>query len=183
MIDKLLFTFVVLFATLNSQAQSEIPTFDQRHKNIYAEFMGSHLLAGVNFDMRLKKGVMDGIGFRVGVGGLTAKGQDANNVAELGLVTFPIELNYVVGKKRSSMIAGVGVLPAYATIKGEGEITNYEYIEEEGFGVPAGFLTLGYRFQPLKTGVMFQVHWNPMIVRGSGFQPGWFGAGIGIGFK
>lgn len=30
---------------------------------------------------------------------------------------------------------------------------------------------------------MFQFHWNPLIFRGSGFNVGWVGLGVGIGFK
>ncbi len=157
--------------------------FDSYHKNIYLEFLGSHLLFGANFDMRLNKGRMDGIGIRAGVGGLSASGYDQNTKVDLGIVTFPLEFNHLIGKKRSYFLTGVGLLPVYASISADGQLSDYEYIKDEGFGLVGGFLTMGYRFQPLKTGVMFQVNWNPMILRGSGFNVGWFGIGLGVGFK
>ncbi len=159
------------------------PEFDTRHKNIYVEFLGSHILLGVNFDMRLNKGQMDGIGLRGGIGGLHVSVEDGDDEADLGLVTFPLEFNHLIGKRRSSFETGIGILPAYATISGEGEFTDYEYIEAEGFGIAGAFLTLGYRLQPLNNGFMLQINWNPLILRNSGFRVGWFGLSLGMGFK
>jgi hypothetical protein len=98
-------------------------------------------------------------------------------------VTFPLEFNHLVGKKRSSFISGVGLLPVYATLSADGQLTDYQFVNDDGFGLVGGFLTFGYRFQPKKTGIMFQINWNPMILRGSGFNAGWFGIGLGMGFK
>lgn len=176
-IGLLLTTCSVLFC------QNDKPQFDSYHKNIYVEFLGSHILAGVNYDMRLKKGRMDGIGFRAGIGGLSASVFDQNTEITLGLVTFPIEFNHLIGKKRSSLVTGIGLLPVYASLSADGELTDYEFIQGEGFGFVGGFLTMGYRFQPRKTGIMFQANWNPLILRGSGFNIGWIGLGIGVGFK
>jgi hypothetical protein len=89
----------------------------------------------------------------------------------------------LIGKKRSSFVTGAGLLPVYAFIQTLGTSSNYEYIRKEGFALIGGFLNLGYRFQPKKTGLMFQANWNPLILRGTGFNAGWIGLGIGIGFK
>jgi len=163
--------------------QSGIPEFDSHHKNIYVEFLGSHILAGVNFDMRLNKGRMDGIGFRAGIGGISVTDFDQNTEIKLGLVTFPLEFNHLIGKKKSSFLTGVGLLPVYATLSADGELTDYEFVRGEGFGIVGGFLTVGYRCQPKNSGFMFQINWNPLILRGSGFNAGWFGIGLGMGFK
>lgn len=175
--------FTIISGSISAQKNREIPVFEGYHKNIFVEFLGSNLLVGVNYDMRLRKGKMDGIGFRVGVGGISVSGFDQNTELNLGIVTFPIEFNQVVGKRRSSLISGVGLLPIYATISGNGELTDYEYVQGEGFGLAGGVLTFGYRLQPLKTGFMMQFNWNPMILRGSGFNAGWIGLSMGIGFK
>ncbi len=180
---SLITLLVLVSGHIYGQKSREIPVFAGHHKNIYVEFLGSSLLAGVNYDMRLRKGRMDGIGFRAGVGGLSASGFDQQTEIKLGIVTFPVEFNHIVGKRRSSLVTGVGLLPVYATISGNGELTDYEYIHKDGFDVVGGFLTFGYRLQPLKTGLMMQVNWNPMILRGSGFNAGWFGLSIGVGFK
>lgn len=175
--------FTVFSGALLGQKNREIPTFTGYHKNIYLELRGSHIGAGVNYDMRLQKGRMDGIGFRVGIGGISASGISQNTEIRAGLVTFPIEFNHIVGKRKSSLVTGVGILPVYASVTGNGELTNFQFVQGEGFGIGAGFLTFGYRLQPLGTGFMMQFNWNPMIIRGSGFNTGWFGLSLGVGFK
>lgn len=179
----LILTTLALSLLSVNASEKELPVFESYHKNIYGELFGSNIVCGVNYDMRLKKGRMDGIGFRAGIGGVSLSGSDNQNSASIGLVTFPLEFNHLLGKRRSSFITGVGLLPVYAALSANGEITNHELLQVEGFGLAGGFLTLGYRFQPLKTGVMFQVNWNPLILRGSGFTAGWIGLGLGIGFK
>lgn len=181
---KNLITFLILIG-LSSMAfaqKKEVPEFDTYHKNIYGEFLGSNLLAGVNYDMRLNKGQMDGIGFRVGVGGVSVSGFDTQTqtTVRVGVVTMPLEFNHLVGKRSSSFVSGIGLIPVYATASTQ---SGGEYALAEGVGLIGGFLNLGYRYQPKRNGLMFQVNWNPMIVRGSGFQTGWIGVGLGIGFK
>lgn len=176
-------TLFLLPGLLCAQKDKEPPVFEGHHKNIFAELLGSHILAGVNFDMRLKKGKMDGIGFRAGVGGLSTFVYDDNNEFRVGIATFPVEFNHVVGKRRSGFVSGIGLLPIYATLSGTGTITNNEVVFGEGFSLAGGFLTFGYRLQPLRTGFMMQFVWNPMLLRGSGYNQGWIGLGLGIGFK
>lgn len=173
----------LLFFTPSASAQKPVPDFSGFHKNIYVEFFGSNLLMGVNYDQRLRRGQMDGIGFRAGIGGFSAKGTDQGNNIGAGIVTFPLEFNHVLGKRRSALVTGIGLLPVYATASVNGPITNNEVVIDEGFGLVGGFLNIGYRAQPLRNGIVFQAQWNPMILRGSGFHTGWFGLGIGVGFK
>jgi hypothetical protein len=62
----LLLTSLLLSVSFLQAQKKEAPVFDKLHKNIYGELLGSHILSGINFDMRLKKGRMDGIGLRAG---------------------------------------------------------------------------------------------------------------------
>ncbi len=150
------------------------------HKNIYVELLGSSLLAGANFDMRLRSNRIDGIGFRAGIGGLPSSMFKYSSL-DVGVVTFPLELNNVVGKNRNSFISGIGILPAYATASGT---HNGDLIQEDGFGLLGGFFNLGYRLQPKRNGgFMMQATWNPIILNGHGLRLGWIGLGFGIGFK
>lgn len=174
---------IVLFLTFCSTvtfSQKAVPEFDSYHKNIYGEFLGSSLLFGVNYDMRLNKGRMDGIGFRAGIGGFSLSGTDQDVSARAGVVTMPLEFNHLIGKRSSSFVSGVGILPAYASARVESPETSLSF---NGVDIIGGFFTLGYRYQPKKTGVMFQVNWNPMILQGSGLNAGWIGLGLGVGFK
>lgn len=181
-----LLLFAMLFITakvmLSAQTGRPAPEFDTYHKNIYVEGLGSSLLIGVNFDMRLQKGRMDGIGFRVGVGGARGDYVEQNSKISGAVVTFPLEFNYLRGKRRSSFETGVGLLPAYLSASAY-LIDNPTYYNGEGLSLIGGYVTLGYRFQPLKAGPMFRVVWNPMVLRKSGFHAGWIGVGLGVGFK
>ncbi|HMR43456.1 MAG TPA: hypothetical protein PKC40_06470 [Saprospiraceae bacterium] len=187
---KSLFTTITLLAfflpsVLTAQKKiKEAPVFNGYHKNIFVEVLGSSILAGVNFDMRLKRGRMDGIGFRAGIGGQSATGKDSNGTYRVGVVTFPLEFNVLKGKRRSAFYAGAGLLPVYVGISGNVK-TDLEpwYFFGEAFGISGGYLTFGYRLQPLRQGFMMQINWNPMILRGSGFNWAWVGLGLGYGFK
>ncbi len=182
--NSFLITATLLFiaTSIFAQKRKEIPEFYTYHKNITMELLGSHILHGVNFDMRLKKGRMDGLGFRAGIGGLSLNGNNGADEASIGLVTFPIEINHIIGKKRHGFVSGIGVLPVYAAVSGSGPSFNNQSVEVDGFGIAGGFATLGYRFQPLRNGFTWQFNYNPFVVKGVGYQS-WIGIQIGIGFK
>jgi hypothetical protein len=182
--NSIFITAVFLFfaTSIFAQKRKAIPEFDAYQKSITVELLGSHILHGINFDMRLKKGQMDGLGFRAGIGGISLSNTEGENSASLGLVTFPVEINHIVGKKRHGFISGVGILPVYGSIKGSGPDFDNSPIEVDGFGVVGGFATLGYRFSPLKNGFTWQINYNPLLIRGEGFQS-WVGIQVGIGFK
>ena len=180
---QLLLAFVIFSFSLLS-AQKTPPQFEGRHKNIYVELLGSNVFMGVNFDIRLKKGKMDGMGLKAGLGGLSISGNSQGTDLSVGIVVLPLEFNYLVGPRRSSFEAGVGILPTYATFSGNGDLTDNRFVSAEGVGLVGGYLTLGYRLQPIKNrGFMMKVNWNPMILRGEGFQPTWLGLSLGMGFK
>ncbi len=191
---KLLFLFIGILVISDALAQTDTnpapqTVFEGLHKNIFVEGLGAGFMGSVNFDMRLQRGRMDGIGFRVGIGGALAGAtfDDPSTSYEYGntffmfqqqeranIVTFPMGVNYLVGKRRSNFLAGLGIIPAYISVPTK---------NIESFALGGGYISLGYRFQPLRHGIMFQINWNPLILRGSGFNPGWFGIGIGYGFK
>jgi len=173
----------LLFALNLSIAQNSNPEFNTRHKNIYVEFLGSSLIAGINFDMRLNKGRRDGIGFRAGIGGLSvsAKTSGGKN-ADATVLVFPMEINHLIGKNRSSFITGIGILPMYANISADINISGNKFNDIKGIGFGGTYLAIGYRFQPRKNGFMFQINWNPVLSAGK-LSPSWFGISLGYGFK
>lgn len=188
---KLLIFFIGVTSLTTVFAQTETigtrpTTFDGFHKNIFVEGLGANLLVGLNYDMRLQRGRMDGIGFRVGVGGAALSGTDIyGEPASLGGIVMPIECNYLIGKNRSSLLTGIGILPSYGFMHGNAMLdSTYERvsINEQGFGIGGAYLSLGYRLQPLRNGFMFQINWNPIFSSGE-FFPKWFGISIGYGFK
>lgn len=186
--------YLLLIATIftgfafaqSNETTSTSKTFDGFHKNIFVEGLGAGLLGSINYDMRLNKGRMDGIGFRAGIGGIYANGTDPQGkIIQVGILSIPLEVNYLLGKKRSSFIAGIGVLPGYGSIKGIEDVTivnEQVSVDVDGFDFLGTYLSLGYRFQPLRNGFMFQINWNP-IISGGKISPSWFGISIGYGFK
>ena len=178
-----LFLFPLIVYSQNGKKEADHDFSGKHHQNISAELLGSHILAGINYDRRFKSNRMDGIGFRIGVGGVNVNGNIQGDNVDIGIVTFPLEFNHLIGQRRSSLVSGIGLLPVYAAVSANGPITNNDYVTGEGFGLVGGFLTFGYRLQPLKTGFMFQINWNPLILRGSGFNVGWVGISLGMGFK
>ena len=152
---------------------------DYIRKSVYLELLGNGLAYSVNYDMRFKKNQQDGLGFRIGAGGFSITGYDSDGVEVKGsLLTFPIELNYLIGKKRSALETGIGVSPLFLGAKIE---VDDEKIGGTGSGANV-FLNLGYRFQPLKKGFTARINWTPIINSG-GFIPAWFGISLGYSFR
>ena len=165
-------------------AQKPQPIFDSYHKNIFLELGGSSILTGVHYDQRLRRGQMNGLGFRAGIGGLSVSGTtDQGEEVRFGLATFPLEVNVTTGRRRSGFVAGAGLLPVYAGASVESVNNgNTTLSTAEGFGLAGGYLKLGYRLQPLRNGVFFEFNYNPLILRGGGYQQ-YFGLAVGVGFK
>lgn len=180
-----LFSFLMFcLLTLTALAQRPGPVFDGFHKNIFLELGGSSVLTGVHYDQRLRRGQLHGPGFRAGIGGLSVSGvSESGEAVDFGLVTFPLEINVTTGRRRSGFVAGLGLLPAYAgatvtdATSGNATITT-----AEGFGLVGGYLKLGYRLQPLRNGVFFELNYNPLVLRGSGYRQ-YVGLSLGVGFK
>ncbi len=177
-----LFSILLLGGLSACSTTKKPPEFTSRHKNIYAEFLGTGGLVGIHYDMRLKPGRMDGPGFKAGIGGgsrLLISTSDLD--AQVGLVFFPLEFNYLKGSYRGSMIIGAGLQPMYFGVIGS---FRNQFFSDERLVLGGGYIKWGWRFQPIKsTGLMGEIHWNPHFIRGAGLVPLHVGIGLGVGFK
>ncbi|MEJ8756689.1 hypothetical protein WG947_06770 [Pontibacter sp. H259] len=173
-----LFTLILVVFSFQVKAQTETPI--SHKKAIFVEAFGQGLNASVNYDMRIKKGVRSGLGFRLGVGGIFTgtSNADAGNKVN-GVVAFPIGLNYLIGENKSSFEAGLGVTPHYADTVIDSP-TNPKIIDENGWDTN-GYLNIGYRFQPLTNGFMFRVNWTP-VISNTGFLAQNFGLSAGYSY-
>lgn len=174
---QLILLFLVTFS-LQVKAQTEASSSYQ--KAFFVEAFGQGLHASVNYDMRINKGVHNGLGFRLGVGGIFTGtvNADAGNEAT-GVIAFPVGINYLVGENKSSFEAGIGFTPHYA----ETDIyspTNPKIVDKNGWGTN-GYLNLGYRFQPLSNGFMCRLNWTP-VISSTGFLAQNFGVSAGFSF-
>jgi hypothetical protein len=142
-----LFIFTLMVTGAYSQA-----------KSIYAE-LGGPGLASINFDTRFSK-KEDGLGGRIGIGGLSIDGE--------GAVFVPIGLNYILGKdSRNYFEMGAGVTPVIGTGSGD-------------FAETFGHILFGYRMQPKDGGFTFRAFINPVF--GNGFFVPYYG-GVSFGYK
>jgi hypothetical protein len=142
-----LFIFTLMVTGAYSQA-----------KSIYAE-LGGPGLASINFDTRFSK-KEDGLGGRIGIGGLSIDGE--------GAVFVPIGLNYILGKdSRNYFEMGAGVTPVIGTGSGD-------------FAETFGHILFGYRMQPKDGGFTFRAFINPVF--GNGFFVPYYG-GVSFGSK
>ena len=135
----------------------------QAAKSAYVE-IGGPGLASINFDTRFSNRE-DGIGGRIGVGGF--------NVDNVGLLTVPVGLNYLIGKdNRNYFEMGAGFTYVH--------LSENTYHEKETFDGSFGHLTFGYRLQPANGGFTFRAAIVPIFGKG-GFVP--YYAGISFGYK
>jgi hypothetical protein len=172
----LVFISFLFFASTNAQYRNEEPVAGAA-KSIYLELGGAGLLATVNFDMRLQK-KEDGLGFKVGVGGLGV----FNKIDGERTLFVPVGLNYLIGKnKRNYFEVGGGITImsiANRSTTYNGGVTNTTSINS--FSTTFGHAYFGYRLQPKGGGFLFRAGITP-IFNSEGFVPYW--AGISFGYK
>lgn len=157
---KNLFSLGFVFAAITLSAQTNTVTPQTSAKAIYFELAGPGL-ASINYDMRFAK-KEDGLGFRVGVGGL--------KIEDEGALFIPIGLNYLLGKDKKN----------YFEIGGGVTLVNTSSDGESNFTGTFGHLNFGYRFQPKDGGFFFRAAMNPIF--GDGFFVPYYG-GIAFGYK
>jgi hypothetical protein len=152
------------FLSFSSQAQritasEEVPA--KAAKSVFAE-IGGPGLASFNYDMRFNK-KEDGLGFRVGVGGLGIDGET--------IMFFPVGLNYLLGKdgKNYFEIGGGATL-----------VSAKSSVDDDAFTSTFGHLNFGYRLQPKNGGFTFRAAINPVF--GNGFFFPYY-AGVSFGYK
>ncbi len=168
----LLLSLLLSILILQAQAQFE-PDQIKYSKAIFIEFGGNGALFSANYEMRFKKGQQDGLGFRAGFGGIRLADSQGKS---LNILTIPLAINNIIGKRRSALETGVGITPV---IISEENPSYSQSIVQKGV---AGFLNVGYRFQPIKNGFLFKINWTPVISGGT-IEPRWFGISFGYGFK
>ncbi len=168
---------IILLWGIAAQAQTQILNKQKVPKNykcnVYGTLMGATRGLGANFDMRLNPSTNMGLGIRLGVGGKTTRTASQ----KISSVTIPLGLNYLSGRGKRHFIAEGGLLPTYST-------TTVDYADESsaGFGILGTYFLMGYRHQPAKSGFMWQIAWNPMILKGNGFSPMRLELGLGATF-
>ncbi len=79
-------------------------------------------------------------------------------------------MGHSLGKGRNALETGLGITPIIGLTK-----------DEKAFNA-AGFLNVGYRFQPLRDGLLFRLTWTPFLFDGKLYGRS-AGASLGYTFK
>ena len=170
--------FVLFY--INALAQKTETEISPR-KNIYLELGGNGIAFNVMYETRFKPGA-DGPGIKAGVGGFTTSYEN--------LFTVPVGINWLLSKDDKNYFeAGFGATflhyeqkydygfyPTYPTYPTE--IINLTIDKPNSV---YGHLTLGYRRQPAKGGIMWGVALTPHFNQ-NGFWPVWVGVKFGYSF-
>jgi hypothetical protein len=142
----LLIAFVSTFTLAKSQSSA---------KSIYFE-LGTPGIASINYDMRFQN-KNDGLGFRIGVGGVAIEGT--------GAVFIPLGINYLIGKDNKNYFeigGGVTVLITYdKNFNSNGSTTSTSDLNSS-----FGHTYFGYRYQPQKQGFVFRAGIAPIFGKG-----------------
>lgn len=170
-----------VFSCITSQSQ-RIEKETSPRKNIYLELGGNGIAFNVMYETRFKPGA-DGPGIKAGIGGFTTNYEN--------LFTIPVGINWLLTKDYKNYFeAGFG-----ATFLHYEEKYDYGYIYPSYPAYPTeiinltidrpnsvyGHLTLGYRRQPPKGGIMWGVAVTPHFNQ-NGFWPVWLGVKFGYSF-
>jgi hypothetical protein len=169
------FILVTLAAiiSLTATAQEENKQ-EQANQSLSVELLGAHNVIGVNYDKRLKSA--NGLGYRIGLGYCYSESYSLlHDNSELHGIAVPLELNYLVGKKRSKLELGFGASLGCYFEKYEKSYCNFnkEHSIAEMWTEPKHdcafgyffFGDIGYRYQKPK-GFIFRVGITPSFTLG-----------------
>lgn len=167
---KLVTIIIAAIVSLEAKAQktSETPS-----RSIYLELLGASNVAGINYDSRFKAdcpwGYRIGLGYTYSANYNMFSGSDSFQGPDI-----PLEINYLLGKKRSKLELGLGLNLGYYTEKYD--VWNMK-LADDASGIPyyvseyAGevknsfwgyyfFGNIGYRYQPSR-GFQFRAGISP----------------------
>lgn len=162
---KLALLFILTLFTLSRSSAQDAPVTEKRAQNVFVEIGGQGLLFTANYDTRFSR-KRNGLGGRAGIGYLSV---DDENVT-----TFPVSLNYLLGKGKHFFEVGLG-----ATFIGSSDDTSVIFDDSEG-GV-LGTMSFSYRLQPVDHGFSFRAGFTP-VFNANNFIPYFVGLSLGYSF-
>jgi hypothetical protein len=163
-----LFSFsVVLLIIFSIPAHSQERKDTHSNKNLYIELGGSGIaVLTANYDFRFLKGRNDGLGMRVGIGGESSKSEPLFGEGEIKnkLFTVPLEVNYILGKKRFSLEIGHSLTYISQTKNSSIQLFNPDFANTNESGkFIVSYVPLGFRLKPKKNGFMLKFNLGPLI--------------------
>ena len=156
-------SLILLIVCMSTTAQTQFNSSDSTQKKIrslFLEFLGPSNLIGISYDSRFSP--RTSFGYRIGVsyfaGGESSLFGTSSNYG----IFFPVEVNYLLGKKKHKFEIGTGVEIGYCSkkvnyldLKSEKDITESTRIYGYYF-----YSNIGYRYQAYN-GFQFRIGINP----------------------
>ena len=159
--------YLMFFGSIFNKLCAQERTLSQkRAQNVFVEIGGQGLLFTANYDTRFFN-KRSGLGGRAGIGYMSI---DNNNVT-----TFPISINYLLGKGKSFFEIGLGA--TFLASNNGGTSILFDHGSE---GAALGTMSFSYRLQPEVRGFSFRAGLTP-IFNERDFMP-YFG-GISLGYS
>ena len=149
---------------IDSRVLPDLKIGDKRIHAAFAEVFGAGFTVNFFYDVRFDEQA-GGLGARFGFGGFAVEGE--------GILSVPIQLNYLLGKNQHffELGAGVTLLPI---------VSGVFFLDQPG--TVYGTMFFGYRLQPLEGGFSFRAGLTPVfgdVGGGFTFIPYWFGISFG----
>ena len=142
--------------------------YAQREQGVFIELFGASTTVGVHYDTRFNDHTR--WGGRLGFSYTNSKSQDFFESAPENTSgwTFPIAINYLIGKGKHHAEIGIGV--SYGLYKCKYYDKAGREVQQDRSGT-FGFIDLGYRYQS-KHGIMIRAGINPGVALGRHDQLG-----------
>jgi hypothetical protein len=164
---RIILILVVIFAAARPAAFAQ-PSSGYTPNGVYFEFLGQGLLYSVNFDHRFAENIAVRAGFSHFTIGF---------ISDVTITTIPLMVEYLSGTGNHHLEIGVGAVPIYGRISGDffgsGGGT-------AGAWVVVATATVGYRYQPVREGLLFRIGLTPFFMNVGALMFG--GASIGYAF-
>lgn len=164
---------IIIFAAVVSLGAKAQQTSETPNRSIFLELLGASNILGINYDTRFKPN--SPWGYRIGLGYTYSKQYNIfSGSNSLQGSDIPLEINYLLGKKRSKLDIGLGLNLGYYTekydtwnIKQTGVVDGIPHFEREYAGEAQHSLwgyfffgNIGYRYQPTH-GFQFRAGLSP----------------------
>lgn len=157
---------------------SQVRKFSEHGSEIQIEFLGPGGMFGLHFESGFVKRT-NGFGYTIGLGAAPYNLEKTCN--DVGFITIPVGLNYLLGKQNHLLEIGAGAVVKF----GGGTKVWCPELEDNFFenGDPSYFYSLlGYRYQPHSKRMSWRAFVSPLFQKDFPVKL-WGGAGISLKLK
>lgn len=153
----LLLTFLFFFDA-TAQSSQRIEESKTRKKNIFIGLFSSNNLMSINYDMRFSKKKENGLGFGLGFGYTPY----VKNFTLAKYISVPVEINYLIGKRKHFGKIGLGYLYNYSWTDLLFTTNSDEpfFWESKEHYV---YVPVAYRFQAIEKGLFLELVVNSAV--------------------